>query len=107
MITVEDVKTWLHLAADDTSDDALLGEVVDATNAWVAATAYVKELPDPAVWPADVTQGAVMLAARLYRRRNTPGGIDALADQAVYVPRRDADVDSLLHQAAFAPPRVG
>lgn len=107
MITMDDVKTWLRLAADDSTDDDLLADVVDATNTWVARTAYVRELADPVVWPPDVTQGAVMLAARLYRRRNTPGGIESLADQAVYVPRRDGDVDALLHRAAYAPPRVG
>lgn len=111
MITRDDVKSWLRLAPDDTVDDEILTDVVGAVNGWVAQTAYVKEL-DPLVWkppdwPMDVTQGAVMLAARLYRRRNTPGGIESMADSAVYVPRRDSDVDLLLHQGAWAPPRIG
>lgn len=112
MITIEDVKTWLRLSGTDTTDDDLLTPVVAATNGWVSRTAYVREL-DPVVWPPggpwpdDVTQGAVMLAARLYRRRNTPGGIESIVDTAVYVPRRDGDVDALLHQGAWAPPRVG
>jgi hypothetical protein len=110
MIDVDDVKAWLRLAADDTAEDDLLADVVAATNAWVAATAYVAELDPvtwPVEWPDDVAQGAVMLAARLYRRRNTPGGIESMADVAVYVPRRDSDVDRLLHMGAWAPPRVG
>lgn len=111
MITVAEVKEWLHLAEDDTSDDPILAGVVSATNRWVAATAYVQEL-DPVtwpypMWPADVQQAGVMLAARLYRRRNTPGGIESMADTAVYVPRRDSDVDRLLHMGAWAPPRAG
>jgi Phage gp6-like head-tail connector protein len=110
VITVEKVKAWLRLT--DTADDDLLADVVAATNHWVAQTAYVQDMvrvwPDTGEWPPDVTQGAVMLAARLYRRRNTPGGIDATGpDMAVYVPRRDSDVDLLLHLGMWAPPRVG
>lgn len=110
MIEVADVKTWLRLAPDDATDNDILAEVVAATNSWVAASAYVRELDSvmwPDTWPDDVTQGAVMLAARLYRRRNTPGGIEAMDGAAVYVPRRDSDVDRLLHMGAWAPPRVG
>lgn len=107
MITPEHVKGWLRLPAEDTTDDDLIAACTSATNEWVAATAYVKGLPDPSVWPNDVTLGATMLAARLFRRRNTPAGIEAIADGAVYVPRRDSDVDSMLHQGAWAPPRVG
>jgi hypothetical protein len=111
MLTAQDVKAWLRLPADDATDDDLIGSCVAATNAWVAATAYVTGL-DPVTWPGgewppDVTLGATMLAARLYRRRNTPAGIEAIADGAVYVPRRDSDVDSMLHMGAWAPPRVG
>jgi hypothetical protein len=111
MITTPQVKAWLHIT--DAADDALIDDVVAATNAWVAATAYVRELPVPpdddpeGLWPLDVQQGAVMLAARLYRRRNTPSGVEPLTDGAVYLPRRDADVDALLHQGYYAPPRVG
>lgn len=109
MITADQVKAWLHLT--DTADDQLMADVVDAVNAWVGSTAYVRELdpttwPDE-VWPSDVTQGAVMLAARLYRRRNTPSGVEPFVEGAVYLPRRDADVDMLLHQGFYAPPRVG
>jgi Phage gp6-like head-tail connector protein len=105
MITADLVKSWLHLT--DAADDDLIAEVVAATNAWVAATAYVRELPDPNTWPDDVMLGAVMLAARLYRRRNTPSGVEPFIEGAVYLPRRDHDVDAMLHQGYYAPPRVG
>ena len=107
MLTPDMVKGWLRLPDTDTADDDLIAACTAATNEWVAATAYVKGLPEPAEWPADVTLGATMLAARLYRRRNTPAGIESIADGAVYVPRRDSDVDSMLHMGAWAPPRVG
>lgn len=109
MITTEQVKAWLHLS--DGADDALIDDVVAATNAWVGALPYVREL-DPTtwpdgLWPSDVTQGAIMLAARLYRRRNTPSGVEPFVEGAVYLPRRDHDVDALLHNGFYARPRVG
>ena len=108
-ITIEDVKAWLKLG--DTADDDLLADVVAAATAYVETIPYVLEL-DPEVWPAglwpsDVTQGAIMLAARLYRRRNTPSGVESFVEGAVYLPRRDHDVDLLLHTGFYARPRVG
>lgn len=101
-ITPADVAAWLKLSDPD---DAILTPVVAATNAWVAALPVVADLPpDAADWPAEVHQGAVMLAARWYRRRNTPAGVESYADNVVYLPRRDADVSALLH---LAKPAVG
>lgn len=109
-ITVEDVKTWLRLDADDATDDVLLEQCVSATNAFVAGTPYVVG-PPPLVepWPDDVNLGATMLAARLYRRRNSPAGLELLDGGVVYTDRRDFDVDKLLHLGPWAPPsaRVG
>lgn len=96
--TISAVKAWLRV--DDTDDD-LITAVVEACNAWAT------DLPHA---PADTTHagwnlGVRMLAARLYRRRNTPGGVEAFGDAgAVYVPRRDSDVDSLLRLGAYAKP---
>lgn len=101
--TIEAVREWLKLPAGQ--DEQILTEVVAATNAWCAQLPIVVNLADPdADWPIDVTQGATMLAARFYRRRNTPGGIESFADSQIYVPRRDPDVTSLLH---LARPGVG
>lgn len=96
--TTDAVREWLKLPAG--VDDAILVDVVAATNTWCAKLPVVVALTDPtADWPPDVTQGTTMLAARLYRRRNTPSGVESFADNVVYVPRRDADVASLLHLA--------
>lgn len=95
-ITNADVAGWLKLVDPD---DAILTPVVAATNAWVAALPAVDGLDPETPWPADVHQGAVMLAARWYRRRNTPAGVESYADNVVYLPRRDADVSTLLHLA--------
>jgi hypothetical protein len=49
-----------------------------------------------------------MLAARLYRRRNSPEGVATFtADGAVYVQRNDPDVGMLLGIGSWAPPVVG
>lgn len=104
-VTVEAVKAWLRVR--DEVDDDLLREVVAATNVWVNGLPVVTSAPAATPWPADVKLGATMLAARLYRRRNTPSGVESFTDQVVYLPRRDADVDMLLHIGFHATPVVG
>lgn len=99
-VDVARVKKHLGITASDAADDELLGWVVDATNAWVAGIPYVlnRTTIDPTwAWSADIMQGATMLAARWYRRRNTPSGVESMTDNVVYLPRRDGDVDLLLH----------
>lgn len=99
-ITSDDVRTWLKL--EPGADDGVLELAVAATNAWVVTVPYVANL-DPVIyppdveWPDDVRLGAIMLAARWYRRRNTPSGVESFTDNVVYLPRRDGDVDYLLH----------
>jgi hypothetical protein len=109
-LTPDMVKAWLRLP--DTADDQLLADCVAATTAFVARTPYAgAAVPDETtgvvLWPDDALQGAVMLAARMYRRRNTPSGIEAFTDAVVYVPRRDSDVDMLLRVGGYATPQVG
>jgi hypothetical protein len=50
-----------------------------------------------------------MLAGRLYRRRNSPAGVEAFSDLggAVYVQRNDPDIALLLRTGAYARPMVG
>ena len=52
--------------------------------------------------------GGIMLAAHLYRRRNTPGGVEQFNELGVaYVQRSDPHVSQLLGLGAWTPPRVG
>lgn len=107
-ITPADVKAWLKIAADDTADDVILQSICDAVMVWVSALPYVAALDHEFDWPADVRQGAVQLAARWYRRRLSPSGIDAVTDAgAVYVARSDPEISQLLHLDNHAFPRVG
>jgi hypothetical protein len=94
-ITVDDVRPWLKIDAG--VDDVILEQVVAATNAWVATVPYIANADPAEPWPDDAVHGACMLASRWYRRRNTPAGIEAFTDNVVYLPRRDGDVDYLLH----------
>ena len=99
-----------HLRIDDTVDDDALGDVVKAVNAlvrgWpVSERATTRDLSD---WPDNIVTGANMLAARLWRRRDTPAGVVAFGDAgAVYVQRNDPDVAMLLELGAWARPAVG
>ena len=72
-----------------------------------AVLALVQGLPAgaPAPWGAETTLGAVMLTARLYRRRNSPAGIESLSEMgATYVSRYDSDIARLLRIDAFMGP---
>jgi hypothetical protein len=115
--TVADVKAQLAIATDDTRDDTRLGAIVDAVNSmvrtWRVSVAAVDDdqvldvVVDPA-WPYRVVYGSTLLAARYYRRKNSPAGVEAMgAAGAVYVMRTDPDVAQLLQLGTHSPPTVG
>ena len=59
-------------------------------------------------WPEAVEYGATLLGARLYRRRNSPAGVETFGQLgAVYVMRNDPDVAMLLKLGPYARPQVG
>lgn len=106
-ITPQDVADWLKLPAVD--------DVVELATA--ATVAFVDELPDaPRItegddageWTDATNLAAIMLAARLVRRRNSPSGVEALTEEGVsYVARYDSDIARLLRIDGYASPRVG
>jgi len=115
-ITRSQVESWLGISGKVTGDDSTNLDLVIATvNAYVAALPVVVTLPaDPdhpdelPEWPASVVQGAVMLAARYYRRRNSPNGVEAITESgAQYVARWDSDIARLLDIEVFTRPAVG
>jgi len=116
-VTVESVRTWLGLPATEPA----LEDAVAATNAFVGRLALplvpklVEGIPvlddngvqimEPA---ADTVLGAKMLAARLFRRRNSPNGVEAITDAGTsFVARYDSDISRLLKLDGFAGPRIG
>lgn len=103
-VTVDDVAGWLRLP--EGVDVDLLTSVCAATTAWVNTLPKTKALAG-ADWTPDIHTGATMLAARWYRRRNSPAGIDQISDMGVaYVARSDYDVAALLALHDYAPPAV-
>lgn len=97
--TAEQVEAYLGLPA--TADRAVVDQATAAANAFVARLPWLADQLDA----PDVLDGTVKLAARWYRRRNTPGGIEAFGDAgAAYVSRTDPDVAALLR---LRTPQVG
>lgn len=108
--TLAGVKLQLAIAVGDVSDDDELTEHVAAVNAqvrrWpVAAYALV---PEPAAWPADVERGANLLAVRMWRRKSSPAGTEAMPQLgAAYIARSDPEVAQLLQLGPWAAPGLG
>lgn len=107
--TTPKVKSLLKIT--DTADDGELDDIVAAVNVEVRGLPVAAALAggletDP--WPANITRGANMLAARLFRRRNSPSGVEAFGvDGVVYVSRNDPDIAMLLKLGGYARPAVG
>lgn len=83
-----------------------------------AVEALISTLPDAPLaapdadgnraWTAQTKLAAIMLGARLYRRRNSANGIEAMTtDGASYVSRYDSDISRLLRIDGNTRPRVG
>lgn len=109
MITAKDVADYLDLKQG--AADPHVQNPVDATNALVSRLPDINkelDLQGVEVWAADTKLGAIMLAARLYTRRNSPNGIEALNEGgATYVSRYDSDIARMLNIDQHAYPRVG
>lgn len=108
--TLTAVKAWAGIT-NDKDDTVLTTVILPAVNSLVRGLPVAQALdtdPAPEDWPAPIVAGATMLAARLHRRRNTPGGVEASGAFGVaYVRRVDPDVAQLLQLGEYAPPGVG
>jgi len=108
--TLDGVKLQLGIDAADVRDDPQLQVRVDAVNAQVRRWPVAQVAAGQPDWAmaADVVLGANMLAARLYRRKNSPDGVLPFgAEGAVYVQRNDPDVAQLLGLGTWAKPVIG
>lgn len=105
----------LALTINDAVDDARIQPKVDAVNAlvrsWPQALAAVDNTttpPTPGAWPANLVEGATALAARWWRRKGSPAGVEAIGDLgATYVMRNDPDIAQQLSLGTWAHPDVG
>jgi hypothetical protein len=97
-----------HPGVGQDIDDAPLQVYVDAVNdqarTWpISAGALGQE-----EWQPRVILGATMLTARLWRRRDTVGGVEVFGDGGIaYVRRTDPDIADLLELGESTRPRVG
>lgn len=104
-----DVKTFLGEQGYG-AVDAEIDQVCEAVTALIAS--YVDfEVPtygNGRSWPPNIRLGAKMLAGRLYRRRNSPAGVESLGELGpVYVSRNDPDLAQLLRIGRYERPKVG
>lgn len=101
------VAAWLKLPTPLPDGDADL--LADAS----AEAERVAELYRPEWWDADratyapddeTMGGATRLAGRIWRRRNSPGGIETFADSTMYVARFDPEIERALRMSAWLRP---
>lgn len=87
---------------------AVASDVAATLSANATATASVTVTLEAGAFAARVTRGANMLGARLFRRKNSPSGVETFAgDGVVYVQRNDPDIAQLLALGDYAKPGVG
>lgn len=106
--TVDAVAGWLKLPTDGGA--AVIAERAAIASAVLAVNAFVATFHDveTRTLPQHVVQGAVMLAGRITRRRNSPAGVESFGEMgATYVARYDPDVNMLLGLAGYRPIVVG
>jgi hypothetical protein len=102
------VKVQLSIAADDTRDDDRLDAIVAAVNNLVRGMRVSEAAVGATEWPAKIVQGATMLAARLFRRKNSPAGVEAFGQLGgAYVMRNDPDIAQLLQLGTYQSPQIG
>lgn len=102
-----DVKAWLRLDGTDTTDDALVSACCAMAEPYVERCRPEFVTDDGGYSPdAEAYRGGVMYAAREYRRRNSPAGVEAFGDVTSYVARYDTDIERALHTGAWAPPII-
>jgi hypothetical protein len=118
-LDVADVKAQLRLAAADTGDDDLVTRCAAAVEPQVqrarpdgwpapAPAGRAARVAAPVYTPdAETYQAAVMLAARLVRRRNSPGGVETFGESVTYVSRYDPEIARALRTGLWALPGVG
>lgn len=110
--SIDLVKPQLAIGLEDPRDDDRLIPVVDAVNEVVRGLPIVVDGPDVEDWAhrPRVTVGATLLAARVAKRTQNPGGVEAASVTAagvLYAVRTDPEIAMMLGVGGYAPPTVG
>lgn len=102
IIDRDELLSWVGGKADQVQLEPVAVAVESLIGRWFTPPA------DSDPWPAYIRQGAIMLAGRVYRRRNSPAGVEAMSELGpTYVQRNDPDVAMLLGLGNAARPQVG
>ena len=113
-LSQDDVRAWLRLNDQDDGDGDLITRVCAMTEPYVERCRPEWFTPPPAgstspvyMPDAETYQGGVMHAAREYRRRNSPAGVEAFGDAGTsFVARYDPDIEKALQTGAYARPVI-
>jgi hypothetical protein len=102
MIQAADVIAWLGITQNTES----LNVIVPAVNYFVNSLPAI-DRDVVGGWGETTRLAAIMLAARWYRRQNSPGGLTSTDQSVTYVSRYDSDIARMLHIDGFEKPDVG
>lgn len=106
--SVPELRTQLSMAESDVRSNAELAAIVAAVNSEVRTWQVAADAVDAEAWPDRIVQGTTMLAARLFRRKGSPAGVEAFGSLgAAYVMRTDPDIAMLLKLGSWSRPQVG
>lgn len=116
-IDEDDVKalSYVKVPTGDTEAEERLARIVAAVNSLIRDLPIsdrvqrdTQEQADLDGWPDRIIEAGIMLAGRLWRRKDTPGGVAVMGDAGpVYVRRNDPDVALLLELGEHGKPAVG
>lgn len=102
------IRAKLKLRPEDTDHDDVLTEHAEAVNYMVRRWPVSQLAVDANEWPASITTGAVMLAVRLWRRKDSPAGVETFGQLGgAYVMRNDPDIAMLLQLGSYQRPGIG
>lgn len=88
-------------------DEERLSRIVAAVNGSIRELPVSDRADGALTWPARIVEGGVMLAGRLFRRKDTPAGVSVMGDGvAVYVRRNDPDIAFLLELDDHSKPAI-
>lgn len=116
-VTEARVRRQLSIEDSDTEFDLALEAAINAVNikivGWPCCETFIASLPpvderEGIGWPWPLIQGGVLLATKIFSRRNSIEGVATFGVEGIaYVQRLDPDVALLLNLGQHRKPKVG
>src|SRR5688500_9720773 len=69
-----------RLSNPSAEEQARLDNIVEAVNAYVRGLRSADVARGSSSWPANIVEGSTMLAGRIWRRKDTPGGVFSVGE---------------------------